>query len=150
MGWGQEAYEAECAAIARALHEAAFRDHTLGKVTIFADAQAAIWRMTSDDPGPGRKYAIIAIKHIATLRAKAPKVKIGIRLCPSHQGIDGNEVADEWAKLAADDRTPMEWSVSASLTHAARSGRDASASQSPWPTSNAVSRKRNRRMRKTG
>jgi len=40
MGWGQEAYDAECAAIARALHP----DHTLGTVTIFTDAQAAICR----------------------------------------------------------------------------------------------------------
>jgi len=23
--------------------------------------------------------------------------------CPSHQGIEGNEVADGWAKLAADE-----------------------------------------------
>jgi len=57
MGWGQEAYDAECTAIARALHVAATRNHTLGTVTIFTDAQAAIWRMSSDDPGPGQKYA---------------------------------------------------------------------------------------------
>jgi len=58
--------------------------------------------MTSDDPGPGQKYAIMGWKHIVALRAKEAGVKIEIRWCPSHQGIEGNEVADEWAKLAAD------------------------------------------------
>ena len=47
-------------------------------------------------------------------------------------------------------RTFMEWSGSASPTHVARSGRDASPSRAPWPTSNAVPQKRNGRMRKTG
>jgi len=42
MGWGQEAFDAECAALARALHVAATRSHTIGSVTIFTDAQAAI------------------------------------------------------------------------------------------------------------
>jgi len=60
LGWGQEAYDAECAAIARALQEAASRSHTVGTVTIFTDAQAAISRMTSDKPGPGQKYALQA------------------------------------------------------------------------------------------
>ena len=43
--------------------------HAYGTVTIFTDAQAVIWRMTSDDPDPD-KYAIMARKHIAALRAK--------------------------------------------------------------------------------
>src|SRR5258705_4431941 len=63
--------------------------------------------MTSDDPGPGQKYALEARRHIAALDAKEPNVRIEIRWCPSHQGIEGNEVADEWAKLAADER--VEW-----------------------------------------
>jgi len=94
-----EAYDAECAAIARALRIAATKDRVLGIVTIFTDAQAAIWRMTSDDPGPGQKYAIMARAH----RRKEPGVCIEIRWCPSHQGIEANEIADEWAKQAADE-----------------------------------------------
>jgi len=35
-------------------------------------------------------------------RAKEPGVKIEIRWCPSHQCIEGNEVADEWAKKRLD------------------------------------------------
>ena len=65
MGWGQEAYDTECAAIAMALRAAATRDHALGTVTIFTDVQAAIWRMTSDDPGPGQKYVIMTGKRSA-------------------------------------------------------------------------------------
>jgi len=95
MGWGQEAYDAECAALARALQVAAARNHRLGLVTILTDCQAAIGRMASNEPGPGQKYALEARQHIATLRAKEPNVRIGIRWCPSHQGIEGNEKADQ-------------------------------------------------------
>ena len=30
-----------------------------------------------------------------------PGIAIEIRCCPAHEGIEGNEKADEWAKLAA-------------------------------------------------
>jgi len=67
--------------------------------------------MTSGEPGPGQKYALQAKSHIAALRAKEPNAKIEIRWCPSHQGIEGNGIADEWAKLAADelDAHGVEW-----------------------------------------
>ena len=42
MGWGQEAFDAKCGALARALQVAATRSRTVGSVTIFTDAQAAI------------------------------------------------------------------------------------------------------------
>jgi len=79
MGWGQEAYDAECVALARALQVAATRNHTLGLVTILTDCQAAIGRMASDEPGPGQKHALEARRHIATLRAKEPNAKVEIR-----------------------------------------------------------------------
>jgi len=55
MGYNQEAYDAECAALARALESASRRQFfiTPERVTIFTDAQAAIRRMASEDPGPG-------------------------------------------------------------------------------------------------
>jgi ribonuclease HI len=49
MGYNQEAYDAECAAVARALETAARRQTTPERVTIFTDAQAAIRRMASED-----------------------------------------------------------------------------------------------------
>jgi len=67
MGSNQEAYDAECAAPARALEEASKRNTIPGRVTIFKDAQPAIRRIASDEPGPGQQYALQARKHIATL-----------------------------------------------------------------------------------
>jgi len=104
MGYYQEAYDAECAAIARALAAAVgqAKQHKLGRVRIFTDAHPAIARMTHDEPGPGQTYAIQARQAIAILRKQEPAIAIEIR-CPAHKGIHGNEVADKWAKLAASE-----------------------------------------------
>ena len=101
MGYNQEAYDAECAALARAL-ESVLGGYVPERVTIFSDAQAAIRRMASDEPGPGQQYACQARRHIATLRRVRPDITIEIRWCPAHEGIVGNEKADEWAKSAAE------------------------------------------------
>jgi len=103
MGYNQEAYDAECAALARALEEASRRNMPPERVTIFSDAQAAIRRMASEEPGPGQMYALQARRHIAELRRKNPGIIIEIRWCPAHKGIEGNEKADKWAKLAAEE-----------------------------------------------
>jgi len=81
------------------------------RVTIFTDAQAAIRRMASDEPGPGQQYVLRARKHIAALRRARPGIIIEIRWCPAHKGIAGNEEADEWAKIAAEepDTRGVEW-----------------------------------------
>ena len=79
-------------------------------VTIFTNAQAAIKRMTPKEPGPGQMYALQARKHIAVLRKARPDI-IEIRWCPAHKGVTGNEKADEWTKLAAEepDARGVEW-----------------------------------------
>ena len=84
MGYNQEAYDAEFAALARALESAARRNTTPERVAIFSDAEAAIRRMASDEPGPGQQYAIQARKHIAALRQARPDITIEIRWCPAH------------------------------------------------------------------
>jgi len=109
MGFNQEAYDAECAAIVRALDLAAERQQRwrrLEKVTVFTDAQAAITRMQTCEVGLGQRYALRAREALA--RIKAP---VEIRWCPAHEGIEGNEIADGWAKLAADepDSHGVEW-----------------------------------------
>jgi len=76
MGYNQEAYNAECAALARALESASRRNWVPERVTIFTDAQAAIRRMASDDPGPGQQYALQARKHIAVLHRAGPGIII--------------------------------------------------------------------------
>jgi len=101
MGHNQGAYDAECAALTRAL-ESVSGGYVPDRVTIFTDAQAAIRRMASEEPGPGQQYAIRARKHIAVLRRARPGVSIEIRWCPAHKGIAGNDKADEWAKIAAE------------------------------------------------
>ena len=103
MGYNQEAFDAECAALTRALDLARRRNPTLARVTIFTDAQAAIKRMISDEPGPGQKYALEAREHIAALRSVVPDIIIEVRWCPAHKGMEGNEKADEWAKLVAEE-----------------------------------------------
>jgi len=111
IGYNQEAYDAECAALARALAEATRRTTTPERVTIFTDAQVAIRRIASEETGPGQKYAIEARRHIATLRRAHPGIVIEIRWCPAHKGVPGNEKADEWAKLAAEEPNArgVEW-----------------------------------------
>jgi len=103
MGYNQEAYDAECAALARAPESASRRNITPERVTIFTDAQAAIRQMASDEPGPGQIYVLQARKHIAALRRARPGIIIEIRWCPAHKGVEGNEKADEWAKVAAEE-----------------------------------------------
>jgi len=111
LGYNQEAFDAECAALARALESAARRNTVPERITIFTDAQAAIRRMATDELGPGQKYALEARRHIAALRRAVPGIIIKIRWCPTHEGVEGNEKADEWAKLAAEepDARGVEW-----------------------------------------
>ena len=46
------------------------------RVTIFSDAQAAIKRMASDEPGPGQQCALQERKHIAALRRAKQEIII--------------------------------------------------------------------------
>ena len=91
MSDNQEAYDAECAALSHTLELAAQRKSTPERVTIFSDAQAAIRRMGSDEPGRGQQYAILGQKQIATLRRARAGITTEIRWCPAHKGITGNE-----------------------------------------------------------
>lgn len=69
--------------------------------TIFTDSTAAIDRARSDNAGPGQRFAIAIIE----IRSWALQGNNGltIRWVPSYLGIEGNEVADRWAKMAAED-----------------------------------------------
>jgi len=79
IGYNQEAFDAGCAVLAGALGSALRRNTTLERVTIFTDAQAAIRRMASDEPGPGQTYALQTRKRIAVLRKARTGVIIEIR-----------------------------------------------------------------------
>jgi len=86
-----------------ALETASRRQKTLETVTISIDAQAAIRRMASEEPGPGQMHALQARKHIAALRRAKPSITIEIKWCPARKGVTENEKADKWAKLAAEE-----------------------------------------------
>jgi len=103
IGYNQEAYGAECAALARALKLVSRRSTVPEHVTIFTDVQAAIRQMASDDPGLGQQHTLQARKHIATLRKARPGIIIEKWWCLAHKGIAGNEKTDEWAKIAAEE-----------------------------------------------
>jgi len=104
MGYyNQEAYDAECVALGRALESASSRNMAPKRVTIFTDAQAAIRRMASDESGMGQQYALLARRGIAALGGARPGNIIEFRWCPAHKGIAGNEKADEWEKIAAEE-----------------------------------------------
>jgi ribonuclease HI len=106
----QEAYDAECAALARALETAARRQTTPERVTIFTNAQAALRRMASEEPGPGQMRAVQARKHIATLRRARPNISIVIRWCPAHKGVAGNEKPMSAPSSQQRSRTYTVWS----------------------------------------
>jgi len=78
MGYNQEAYDAECDALAGALESASRRQTMPERITIFTDAQAAIRRMALEEPGPGQQYALQARKRIAALRRARPGIIIEI------------------------------------------------------------------------
>jgi len=109
--YNQEAYDTECVALTRALESTIRRPTTPERITIFTDAQATIKWMVSEEPGPGQKYALQAWKHIATLRRSRPDIVIEIRWSPVHKSVPGNEKADEWVKLAAEEQVArgVEW-----------------------------------------
>jgi len=48
-------------------------------------------------------HAIQARKHITVLQRARPDITIEIRWCPADKRAPGNEKADEWAKLAAEE-----------------------------------------------
>ena len=79
MGYNQKAFDAECAALARALEVAAKRRTGPKAVTIFTDAQAAIARIASEEPGPAQQYARQARKWIAKPRERDRNLRIELR-----------------------------------------------------------------------
>jgi len=59
----------------------------------------------------GQVHAIEARRWIAAIWRANPAVAIEIQWCPAHKGVTGDEKADEWAKVAAEepDIRGVEW-----------------------------------------
>jgi len=111
IGYNQEAFDVECAALARVLEVAARRRTGPKAVTIFTDLQAAMARIASEEPGPAQRYVRQTREWIKELRKRDRNLRIELHWCPAHSGATGNEEADKWAKQVAEepDAQGVEW-----------------------------------------
>jgi len=150
MGYFQEAYDAECAAIARALPVASERAkrRKLGRVRIFTDAQSAIARMTHDEPGPGQTYAIQARQSIAGLRRREPAIEIEVNCTQQDTGqrgrgwvgqVGGKRAGRARGRVADASRRHRMTQRPTSLAHLRRR-----ASEKKWPEARSWCERRNR------
>jgi len=113
--------------------EAARRNTTPERVTIFSDAQAAIKQMASDEPGPGQQYALQARKHIATLR----KARLGITIetggaAPTRE-LPATRRLMNGRRLRQRSRTPPSFVVRKQPVVARASWLTSSCSSFAWP-----------------
>ena len=100
---GQEAYDAELAAIAYSLLLLLVQRGGEGQnFTLFTDSQAA---MRTTPPGRDRRYIAMEAIRLAR-RLEAQGNTIAVRCAPAHHGVDGNEQADRRAKEAAATTPP--------------------------------------------
>jgi ribonuclease HI len=121
LGTNKEVFDAETFAIYQALRVFEERSESGHEFTIFSDSTAAIRRMRSDSLGPGQQWARAGIEVGSRITARGNT--INIRWVPSHQKVEGNEKADEFAKEAAQGQSqslPDEIRWEASLSHLTR------------------------------
>jgi ribonuclease HI len=83
--------------------ELLIRQTRLKDVTFYTDNQAGIQAINSFKPAPGHHLVDSFLKLIACIHCKYPRCTIKVRWIPGHEGIQGNEVADDIAKTAASD-----------------------------------------------
>ena len=135
LGKNKEVFDAEVYAIFQALSIINQRQERVHRYTVFVDSTSAIDRVRSDSIGPGQSFAIAAIETCTKIISRSNEV--AIRWVPAHQGAPGNEMADEYAKAAAeggqpDSDVPDEYRWETSLSHMTRmatEGRSRTAAQ---------------------
>jgi hypothetical protein len=127
MGRNKEVLNAELYAIWLGLmsvreHQEEWAAVGLKSLAIFTDAQPALKRIKNDDLGPGQWLTRRMLHTERQLRQARWSTEL--RWISGHKGIEGNEVADQWAKdcvgaLGA-NRLPREEESITTLTHVAR------------------------------
>jgi len=116
MGKNQEVYDAELHDIYRAILTL-LQEPRGQKITIFADTQAALQRITSDAPGPGQRYYALAIAQRAHGLWEQRRASVQFRWVPSHAGTRRPAGGQRWqhgTDAAQSNR------LSASLAHLKR------------------------------
>ena len=101
LGRHAEVYDAEVMALAEGAGKAwELKRPEILHYHFFADNSSGIGAAFDADPGPSQDQALIFRKFVVKLLAH-PRRTVEIAWVPGHQGVQGNERADELAKEAA-------------------------------------------------
>ena len=134
LGKNKEVFDAELYALYRATKILEERGEQGQDYTILSDSTAALARARSDSTGPGQLFTI-AIAEVCSRLANQGNT-LTLKWVPSHSGIEGNEVADDWAKMAAEsqlDAAPRDYLRETSFAHMIRKATEArSAGVAKW------------------
>jgi len=102
LGKNKEVFDAELYAIFQATMHFAKRNEDNQSYTIFVDSTSAIKRCFHDRLGPGQQLQRTLNGWCREMGERGDSLTI--RWVPGHANIEGNEVADFWAKNAAQNR----------------------------------------------
>ena len=99
LGNYKEVFDAEVFAIYQTLKVCDNDQYSNHRYAVFSDSQSAIQCIRYDTLGPGQQWARAAIEICSRLVSRQNEVSI--LWIPTHAGVEGNEMADQFAKEAA-------------------------------------------------